>query len=107
MVDNWRQALKNNPDRHFIQYLFEGLAQGFHIGAALHSVQKQHMRSAHDNPQPLDEYLQTELATGRMVGSFQPHQLEEAQVSSFGVIPKASQPGKWHIILDLSSPYRV
>jgi hypothetical protein len=27
-----------------------------------------------------------------------------AQVSSFGVIPKRHQPGKWQLILDLSSP---
>ncbi len=26
------------------------------------------------------------------------------QLSSFGVIPKKSQPGKWQIIIDLSSP---
>ena len=26
------------------------------------------------------------------------------QISRFGVIPKASQPGKWRLILDLSSP---
>ena len=26
------------------------------------------------------------------------------QISSFGVIPKKDQPGKWHLIVDLSSP---
>ena len=64
------------------------------------------MRSAYENPQPVDEYLQTELASGRIVGPFLPHQLKGAQVSSFGVIPKANQPGKWRLILDLSSPYQ-
>ena len=28
------------------------------------------------------------------------------QISSFGVIPKKGQPGKWHLIVDLSSPGR-
>ena len=64
------------------------------------------MKSAYENPQPVDNYLQTELAAGRIVGPFLPHQLKGAQVSSFGVIPKANQPGKWRLILDLSSPYQ-
>ena len=62
------------------------------------------MKSAHENPQPVNEYLLTELAAGRIVGPFEPHHLQGAQVSRFGVIPKASQPGKWRLILDLSSP---
>lgn len=41
---------------------------------------------------------------GRIIGSFEPHELPEAQVSQFGVILKASQPGKWQLIVDLSSP---
>ena len=35
LVDNWRQALRalrNHPDRCFVQYLLEDLAQGFRIG---------------------------------------------------------------------------
>ena len=108
-VDNWRQALRNHPDKQFVQYLLEGLAQGFHIGFNPEqrcTSCKSNMRSADDNPQPVDKYIQTELAAGRIVGPFLPHQVEGAQVSSFGVIPKANQPGKWRLILDLSSPYQ-
>ena len=57
------------------------------------------MRSAKENPQPVDDYIAKELAVGRTVGPFGPHELYGAQVSRFGVIPKTSQPGKWRWIL--------
>ena len=31
--------------------------------------------------------------------------IPDLNISGFGVIPKAGQPGKWHLILDLSSPH--
>ena len=53
------------------------------------------MRSAKEHPQPVNDYLATELAAGRIVGPFEVHELPNGQVSRFGVIPKANQPGKW------------
>ena len=47
------------------------------------------------NPGPVEEYLQTELAAGRIVGPFQEGEIPAAQVSRFGVIPKANQPNRW------------
>ena len=38
-----------------------------------------------------------------MLGPFKPKALPHVQVSPFGVIPKA-EPGRWRLILDLSSP---
>lgn len=39
-----------------------------------------------------------------MVGPFESPPLPNLQVSSFGVISKQGQPGKWRLIVDLSSP---
>ena len=53
IVDNWRQALRDHPDKRFVQYLLEGLAQGFHIGfnPNQHCTPcKSNMRSAYKNP---------------------------------------------------------
>ena len=108
IVDNWRQALRNHPDQCFVQYLLEGLTRGFHIGFNREQTCTScidNMQSAQENPQPVEDYLQAELAAGRIVGPFPPHLLEHAQISRFGVIPKRNQPGKWRLILDLSSPY--
>ena len=62
------------------------------------------MGSAPLNPQVIDNYLQLEVQTGRLAGPFSQPPLPVLHVSPFGVIPKRHQPGKWRVILDLSSP---
>ena len=52
----------------------------------------------------IDDYLANEIALHRVVGPFASPPLPNLHVSSFGVIPKKGQPGKWHLIIDLSSP---
>ena len=44
---------------------------------------------------------------GRVAGPFNPppSPFPNLQISSFGVIPKKGQPGKWRLIVDLSSPW--
>ena len=61
------------------------------------------MRSALDNPGPIQEYLDKEISAGRVM---QVTCLDTAVVhtSKFGVIPKGNQVGKWRLILDISSP---
>ena len=51
----------------------------------------------------VERYLSKELELGRTLGPFNPHSLVNMQISPLGVIPK-SQPGKWRLIVDLSSP---
>ena len=110
IVDNWRQALRNHPDQHFVQYLLEGLISGFHIGFNREQCctsSTDNMRSALDNPQIVEDYLRAELAASQIIGSFPPHLqvFEQAQVSRFSIIPKCNQTSKWWLILDLSSRY--
>ena len=62
------------------------------------------MRSALQNPEPVDEYLAVELRAGRVVGPLNSDQVKNAQISQFRVIPKAGQLNKWRLILYLSSP---
>ena len=45
------------------------------------------MKSALQNPDPVDKYLAEELQAGIVVGPLDFDQLEGAQVSRFGVIP--------------------
>ena len=62
------------------------------------------------SPQPIsmlgviDRYLANEVSLGRVLGPFPSPPLLDLHVSSFGVIPKRGQPGKWRLIVDLSSP---
>ena len=70
---------------------------------ALSSARK-NMKSADDNPQVVKDYLDAELRRGVVLGPFLHEEIRQIQINRFGVIPKASQPGKWRLIVDLSHP---
>ena len=62
------------------------------------------MTSALQNPQVINNYQQSKVQSGRVVGPFSQPPLPVLHVGCFCVIPKRHQPGKWWLILDLSSP---
>ena len=102
----WEKSLAPHPDNQFARYLLSGINQGFHIGVDRnHAIKstKGNMQSALSHPKLVDDYLCTELEAGRIAGPI-PNS-SHIQVSRFGVIPKSGQPGKWRLILDLSSPH--
>lgn len=102
----WKKALVGHPDQAFVTYLLEGLKVGFRIGfdycKSECRASRRNMLSARKNPTVVEQYLQEERSLGRLVGLQAGH--EGAHISPFGVIPKPHQPGKWRLILDLSSP---
>lgn len=102
----WDARLSSYPDQRLRTYLVEGIRHGFRIGYSYDAVcrrAKGNMKSAQDNPQVIRDYLATELQAGRILGPLDGEQYPYIQTSRFGVIPK-STPGKWRLIVDLSSP---
>ena len=87
--------------------MLEGLRHGFKLGFC-HTQPlkpaKKNKPSAVQHASVIDEYLANEVSRGRVAGPFNSPPLPNLQVSSFGVIPKQGQPGKWRLIVDLSSP---
>ena len=61
------------------------------------------MAAAYDNPVVLDKYIMEELAHGRLV-QVQPPLSISIHISRMGVIPEKHQPGKWRLIVNLSTP---
>ena len=53
---------------------------------------------------PLQQLLAIGSSDSQTGGPFSQPPLPVLHVSRFGVIPKRHHPGKWHLILDLSSP---
>ena len=49
-------------------------------------------------------HLQSEVSSARVAGPFSAPRFASLHINCFGVIPKNNQPGKWRLILDLSSP---
>ena len=106
-VDRFQHELCHHPNPDKVAYVVQGLRDGFHLGFNYSTSLKSatgNMASALLNPQVIDNYLQSEVQTGRVAGPFSQPLLPVLHVSRFGVIPKRHQPGKWRLILNLSSP---
>ena len=90
-----------HPDREFVEYLLQGIQEGFLIGF---NYQECVCKPAAGNMKSASEYLANEREAGRLLGPLAQKETEGVQISPFGVIPKSHQLGKWRLILDLSSP---
>ena len=104
----WESELQDHPDPHFVSYVVSGIKQGFRIGFDRNShlaPSPTNMASAIGHPQVVDDYLHQELLLNRMVAFPEAHvPYIHCHISPFGVIPKKAKPGKWRLIVDLSSP---
>ena len=106
-VSQFTLDLAGHPDRQAVAYVLAGLQHGFRLGfqpARRLRAAKKNKPSAFQNPMVIDDYLANEVLRCRVAGPFQSVPLPNLQISSFGVIPKKGQPGKWRLIVDLSSP---
>ena len=79
-----------------------GVLSGVHIGV------DQTARLAKSRgvnlPSLVDQHIAAERTAGRLLGPIPPHLASACQISPIGLIPKPHQPGKWRLIVDLSSP---
>ena len=71
---------------------------------------RQHISSASgnlhiDKPEAVTEYLQREVLLGRMWKIPLTILPRGVHISPLGMIPKKNKPGKWRLIVDLSSPH--
>ena len=107
-LSQFQAELCDYPDQSAAAYVLTGLREGFHIGFETSSVTlrsaSSNMRSALVHPSVIHAYLETEVLHGRVAGPFTSPPFPDLHISCFGVIPKSNQPGKWRLILDLSSP---
>ena len=106
-VERWAACLHFCPDQLWVKFLLRGISEGFHIGCdystAIIRSSQSNMPAAHAHPEVVDNYIKRELAL-RRISVVPPEAHNFIHTSSFGVIPKKSQPGKWRLIVDLSSP---
>ena len=104
-TQQWTQDLQFHPDKDFSSYILQGLTFGFRIG--FDRAQPLHPATSNlhtSNPSIISEYLDREISLMRM-WKFPRHCIPPGiQTSPLGVIPKKNKPGKWRLIVDLSSP---
>ena len=91
-------------DRRFAKYVLEGMEHGFRVGFD-HSyplvLASHNTPSASKHTEVIDAYIVEEVASGRILGPFQPGSMEGLHVNRMGVIPKGHTLGRWRLITDL------
>jgi len=97
--------LGSHPNKHLVQFMLEGICNGFRIGftkppSSLKSA-RCNLEGAQEHPDIVTDYLSTEILLGQVAGPFLPRAVPAVHISHFGVIPKG-QTGKWRLIIDLS-----
>ena len=103
-LENWSRELSTHPDKFFTHYILRGISQGFRIGFNHgHHLSQPHSTMLTQNPEVISHYLSREVSLARM--KVIPHsQAKDIHTSPIGAIPKKNKPGKWRLIVDLSSP---
>ena len=106
--NRFRCELSKHPNRQWVDYVLHGIHKGFKLGfesSLLLKPSKKSKASAYQHAAVNDAYLANEVRLGRVAGRFVSPPINPLQISSFGVIPKRDQPGKWRLIFDLLSPF--
>ena len=101
----WETELLGHPDRAYVKYILQGLNRGFRMGLD----RRQHISSASgnlhiDKPEVVTDYLQWEVLLGSMWKIPLMVAPRGVHYSPLGIIPKRNKPGKWRLVVDLSSP---
>ena len=107
-VDLLDPYLKAHPDQTYAAYIADGLKNGFQIGFQRGGIQLKSRGTNHPscraNPGAVQERLMAELRAGRLFGPVTHTQCPRPHVSPMGLVPKARQPNKFRLIVDLSCP---
>ena len=87
--------------------MLRGLSEGFRIGFQYYSskLQSAHRNMLIANPEVVTDYVKTKVDAKRLVElSTGTAAVLSVHCSPIGIIPKKNRPGKWRLIVDLSSP---
>ena len=105
--DTWVAHLASHPDRAPVNYIIDGISNGFRIGFShprQYTLCSSNHPSANEHPLVISIALQNEVTKGRLKGPFNPREYLYIQVSSLSAVPKKQSTDKWRLILDLSHP---
>ena len=105
-LEQWIRELSHHPDTSFANYILDGIHRGFRIGFdRSHSLVSANSNLHCNNPDIVSDYLAREVASHRMWKCPMGVRPKGVHISPLGLIPKKNKPGKWRMIVDLSSPW--
>jgi len=99
----WK-LLAEYPEIYFKSFNLEGVHTGFRIGFNRHSILELETNNMNPEvPSIVSKYLQREVTLARMMKLPPYFQHPAIHISPLGIVPKKNKPGKWRLIVDLSS----
>ena len=104
-LEEWVPYLTSMPDRALAELLHWGTSQGFRVGfnrSLPLRAARGNLASVEENPSSIKDYLDGELREATIRSAFPG---ETVHVSLIDLVPKGGQPGKFWLIVDLSSPW--
>ena len=108
-AEAWCKALAPHNDREWVAALVSGMQHGYRIGlqeAPQCRTSTASTPSAREHAEVVDQYFQAQVSKGYMAGPFPSSECSGVVASSIAVIPK-KDPGKFRIIVDMSSPKKA
>ena len=105
ILSQWQHELHHHPDKRYTKYILQGIEEGFKIGFGDSRIlQPSTSNLSTPNPSVITDYLAKEVFLNRMWK----YPLNAAppgiHISPVGAIPKKNKPGKYRLLMDLSSP---
>ena len=99
-LPQWESMLAGHPDRNYVEFILNGIRDGFRIGFSrtmggelpLASARK-NMKSAEEHHQVVTNYLEAERRRGVILGPFSREEVPGVHLSRFRVIPKSTSLG--------------
>ena len=105
ILSQWQQELYHHPDKRYTKYILQGIEEGFKIGFNnSHVLQSSTSNLPTPNPSIITDYLAKEVFLNRMWKYPLNAAPQGIHISPVGAIPKKHKPGKFRLIMDLSSP---
>ena len=103
-IEHFVNALKDHPDRNFVNYLSDGLTNGFDIGfRAMHTeTLPKNLLSATEHQVAVSDALSNELQRGHIAGPFKSIPIKHLHCSPLG--SREKKDGSRRLIMDLSQP---
>jgi hypothetical protein len=106
-IDRLRLELACHPDRNFVNYLLDGLINGFDTMVSatdLPTKECKNLQSAFRQPDDVDILIESDVDNGFLNGPFDTHPFPSYRVSPIGVV-EGKYSGKKRLIVDLSAPH--
>lgn len=105
-VQQLKDMLQPYPKKAIAQELILGFSQGFkfHYKGPKGPRDAKNLASTRLHPNVFREKVRKELRAGNLLGPFQHRPIPDLICSPMGLIPKKGNPGKFRMIMHLSSP---